>query len=800
MNNTSAQFFLGIVESRNDPLKLGRYQVRIFGVHSESLSDVPTASLPWAIPLTDSAAISGLGGSASFVEGSLVFVFFMDGESKQQPIILGAAHGIPIGKNPFDTKFTGINDNIDTVVEPSKNTNKVTSSIETSNSSTILDSTGVPVTDSSGKSVKTGTVDYRGSLKDALGKRESSNNYNADNQFGYMGKYQMGASMLVDLGYVKKGTKQSKAALADPANWTGKDGITDSTSFKNNHKIQESVMDAELSMNEKRLKKLGVIDESTTEQEKAGFLATSHLLGTGGARDMKKGVIKSDANGVTGNTYYNLGYKAVSGKPTAIAPENTTIDNTARDSSVNSSVGKVEKNTSPQNNIFGFSDPIGRFPRYLKEQDTNRLARNQNISGTIIPHKEESEDKGVPIANSSSTWDQSHTPYNATYPFNQVYESESGHVMEFDDSPNNERIHLYHRTGTFTEIDRNGTEVHKIIGDKYEIWERNGYVHIKGNVNITVEGDANVFVGNNCEFEVGGNFNARVGGDVNWSVGGEWKTKTGGSESHSNSGVHAIDAETIELNSGESTAGSLSSPTTKASGTKTFSTLTLEPRGFIELSEFETDDMTSVEAEVRHIVLSESGLIDVNPIPPKVEKSITAPTNKEKDKVVSCDSFISGAININDYISPNFRLRDLTKGSSIPVKQGGVSDSEIACNLKNLAENVLEKIKMQYPDMIITSALRPMGSNPRSQHPLGMAADLQFTTKKSSDYIDIAKYIAANVSTDQLILEYRSDKRINGVPTTWLHVSFSKSGNRKQVFTMNNDVRISDFGQLKVIS
>ena len=39
---------------------------------------------------------------------------------------------------------------------------------------------------------------------EALGFQESSNSYNKVNRIGYLGKYQMGESVLIDLGYYKK--------------------------------------------------------------------------------------------------------------------------------------------------------------------------------------------------------------------------------------------------------------------------------------------------------------------------------------------------------------------------------------------------------------------------------------------------------------------------------------------------------------------------------------------------------------------------------------------------------------------
>ena len=41
-------WWLGVVERRDDPLKLGRHKVRIFGWHTDDLNLIPTDELPWA--------------------------------------------------------------------------------------------------------------------------------------------------------------------------------------------------------------------------------------------------------------------------------------------------------------------------------------------------------------------------------------------------------------------------------------------------------------------------------------------------------------------------------------------------------------------------------------------------------------------------------------------------------------------------------------------------------------------------------------------------------------------------------
>ena len=96
------QYFFGVVEDRQDPLRIGRVRVRAFGVHTEDRSKIPTEDLPWATPIMPytSASISGVGESPTGpVEGTWVFGFFVDGKQLQQPMIMGTLAGAPEGYN-----------------------------------------------------------------------------------------------------------------------------------------------------------------------------------------------------------------------------------------------------------------------------------------------------------------------------------------------------------------------------------------------------------------------------------------------------------------------------------------------------------------------------------------------------------------------------------------------------------------------------------------------------------------------------------------------------------------------------
>lgn len=91
-------WWIGVVENRFDPLKLNRFQVRIYSIHSPDRSIMPTEDLMWSTALmpTISAGVSGVGISPSkLMQGSTVMGMFLDGERAQQPVILGTIVGAP---------------------------------------------------------------------------------------------------------------------------------------------------------------------------------------------------------------------------------------------------------------------------------------------------------------------------------------------------------------------------------------------------------------------------------------------------------------------------------------------------------------------------------------------------------------------------------------------------------------------------------------------------------------------------------------------------------------------------------
>lgn len=164
---------------------------------------------------------------------------------------------------------------------------------------------------------------------------------------------------------------------------------------------------------------------------------------------------------------------------------------------------------------LGFADPQSNYPKedYIGEPDVNRLARSQDTETKLVETKNNTLTKTVSTANDAELpWNEPESPYAAKYPYNAVTETTSGHVIEIDDTEGAERIHEYHKSGTFREIHPDGTIVTRIVGDDYLIVANDNNVNIKGNVNLTID--------QNCTTYIKGNWNIQVDKDMTMTVGG----------------------------------------------------------------------------------------------------------------------------------------------------------------------------------------------------------------------------------------------------------------------------------------
>lgn len=112
------------------------------------------------------------------------------------------------------------------------------------------------------------------------------------------------------------------------------------------------------------------------------------------------------------------------------------------------------------------------------------------------------------------------TAFKAKYPFNKTFTTKQGHAIEIDDTPGEERLHVYHKMGSYIEINKDGRRVQKIVADDYEIICQDKHVLVKGNLNIEVDQSATIIVKDNAYLWVGGSVSQVVEKNVDQWVKG----------------------------------------------------------------------------------------------------------------------------------------------------------------------------------------------------------------------------------------------------------------------------------------
>ncbi len=123
---------------------------------------------------------------------------------------------------------------------------------------------------------------------------------------------------------------------------------------------------------------------------------------------------------------------------------------------------------------------LGTFAGIPKDNDVAAVARGKNTVNKDVVGPEPAQ------------------TYESKYPHNKTLTTPTGHVIEVDDTPNAERIHIFHKSGSYVEMRQDGSVVTKAAGADFDI----------------VATDKTIYVGGNANIEVKGNVVANIGGSV----------------------------------------------------------------------------------------------------------------------------------------------------------------------------------------------------------------------------------------------------------------------------------------------
>jgi GH24 family phage-related lysozyme (muramidase) len=758
-------------------------------------------------PIT-SAGISGIGHTPlGPVEGTWVVIMFRD-DDEQQPIILGSIGGIPQKQGTIDQDDDQLILKADGLL-PSSDGQTITDS----NGNTIANTSSTPTSEDTGLSPASS---YQPS-EDAVNLIKQFEGLRLTSYQDSTGKWTIGyGTTMINGSPVQPGMTISEPQAGQYLLAHISTDVSPTISSKTKAPITQSMYDSlccfTYNLGSGTFSNSSLLKEVNASKYLDAASLFADYVKAGGT--VQTGLVRRRS--AERELFLKDGVPSISGDLTPVnTPVNDPVESTTNPSGLSNNATSM---------VLGFKDPKGKYPLYLNEPDTNKLARNEDIKKTIVYKKEIAREKGVLTAQ-GKTWDQSPIPYNSTYPYNHVFMSESGHVMEFDDTENSERIHIYHKSGTFSEIDANGTQVNRIIGDKYEILERNGHVLIKGALDVTIDGDHNVLIKNALNIDVSGNVNLNVSGNMNTSVTGSFNVKAGSINLESTGSMNIysgnsmnlqsaaamnqkaaatwnVDASKAYTNSG--TAGSanqteLTLPPVTELVTSEFTDLIVITRGVQAAAHYETpEEGDPFEYQAKQI---SDGTLDPDTINSGTpQASASAPANDVPPLPQSCQ-VISGMdkFTADLQLSTHFTLGSLTSnGTRLPVNQMGLTAQEIVCNLKGLAENCLEPIINLYPGMVITSGFRRPGdvakSSATSQHYNGQAADIIIPGFNRQKHYEAIQAIQQLIPYDQLILEY------SGATTCWIHVSFIYTAPRKMAFTMRDHQRYGSMGQYTLIA
>ena len=146
-----------------------------------------------------------------------------------------------------------------------------------------------------------------------LGQALSGFSYNLFSASNQLGKYQLSADTLHNLGYIKFSylNKYGSKAVKYNDAWTGLNGIVDANTWLLSAGVQENTMYKLMANNYEYMANAQIIKSADNLCTRAGMVCVAHILGIEGARTWRTTAAGTDAVGNTGSYFFALGRYAV---------------------------------------------------------------------------------------------------------------------------------------------------------------------------------------------------------------------------------------------------------------------------------------------------------------------------------------------------------------------------------------------------------------------------------------------------------------------------------------------------------
>lgn len=740
VTSPQAKLWFGQVEDIFDPLEIGRYRVRIHGYNTTDETILPTEDLQWFPIITpNNSANRGVGISPTFYDvGTVVLGMYLDDEN-QNGVILGSAHSYDYGNSDVAGIARG-----DMMEAQSSYCDKPEIGDTPSETNTYQDS----------------------AYSDPNAKQEPKNKEQEKIKLETTGSYNYNPKTIADLD--KLLTNKNIQIFLSLVRYTEGTDAYGGGSPGCYHVLVGGTKFNDLSRHPNKAIYIKSIKDSSTAAGAYQILYRTWKW-KGGQYGLKDFGYKNQDRCAVSLFHYRGALKhIVSGnwveamrkcrQEWVSLPHSTTKQGNGP-KSLQSCLAFIKKRggqLSAEDNTI--SQPVNGMNPNVEYDEQGNPKHGQITNDMAMSCGSGEEGSQFPISRG-----------NSQYPYNKTMTTQSGHIIEVDDTPNNERINIYHKSGSFLAYQPNGDVFHKSVGNDYTLILEDENRIISGQQNVTVLGDANL------------------------NISGVWNVKASSANFDipeiRQAGVYYCNEQIImgtkfteHVHKGVTSGADLSLEPL-VDGTIVGS-MSVESATFAEIRLSRND----VQRQVRDGLMTQEDA-DVYHKPPESAEGKEKDTSDGKGGTMEnspCGTIprlSNGRINMSAKLGKYNNVGYFIGGAAGKKHsfraQAGFSESELYCNLKHLVENCFDKVKDKYPSAVNSSCFR--NGNGRSQHNRGQAIDIVFGSIPKSQYYNIALWIKDNIPYDQLLLEYR------GAASCWIHLSLKRSGNRKQVLTLVND-------------
>lgn len=196
-------------------------------------------------------------------------------------------------------------------------------------------------------------------------------------------------------------------------------------------------------------------------------------------------------------------------------------------------VGSVVKGHFLDGKSAQMPNVTGSYPSLTNgEIDVNKLARGETVKKTL---------------ENAGSWSEKASGAAPSYPHNKVIQTTSGHIIEIDDTEGKERLHVYHKSGTFVEFHTDGSYVSHVKGQAYKIVQKDFNIYVKGNVNLNVDGNVTETIKGNKTSNITGTYDIKCK-SYSVTTSGSWTAKVGSTGTIKCGGTLTQKASKIFLN------------------------------------------------------------------------------------------------------------------------------------------------------------------------------------------------------------------------------------------------------------